>query len=60
MLQTMARHLHAQGIVPNHKTLQHYVDSPGKLRCDYAIEALRQVREELGYYALDRQLLLDV
>jgi hypothetical protein len=58
MIKTMARHLHAQGIVPNHKTLRQYVDPPTRLRCDYAIQALREVREELGYYSEGEQLLL--
>ena len=46
--------------MPNHKTLKEYVDSPGKLRCDYALKALQEVREELGYYSEGEQLLLYV
>jgi hypothetical protein len=59
-IQTYARYLHSRGIIPNHKTLQQYVDRPTMLRCAWAIEALRQVRTELGYEDQDEQLLLAI
>jgi hypothetical protein len=55
-IKSIARHLNAQGITPNHKTISQYVKQPGKLRCDYAIAALREVRAELGYYNHERLL----
>ena len=55
-IKSIARHLHGNGIIPNHKTIAQYVEQPGKLRCDYAIAALREVRAELGYYNHERLL----
>jgi len=55
-IKSIARHLHGNGIIPNHKTIAQYVEQPGKLRCDYAIGALREVRDELGYYNHERLL----
>jgi hypothetical protein len=55
-IKSIARHLHGNGIIPNHKTIAQYVEQPGKLRCAYAIEALREVRVELGYYNHERLL----
>ncbi|ACB74324.1 TniQ family protein [Opitutus terrae] len=57
-LETVARFLHARGIVPNYKTLSPYLDRPSKLRCAWAIAALRRVREELGYEDPSEQLML--
>jgi hypothetical protein len=59
-IQTTARFLHARGIVPNHKTLSPYLDRASKLRCAWALSALRQIRIKLGYENMDEQLLLPI
>jgi hypothetical protein len=59
-LNTMARELHAKGIVPNHKTLTPFMDNPSKMRCEWAISALRDIRSELGYESKDEQLQLAI
>jgi transcriptional regulator with XRE-family HTH domain len=59
-IKTVSRFLHSRGITPNHKTLQQYLDRPTRLRCDWAIAALREVRAELGYEDDGEQLLLTV
>ncbi len=59
-IKTVSRFLHSRGITPNHKTLQQYLDKPTRLRCDWAIAALREVRAELGYDDDGEQLLLAV
>jgi len=46
--------------VPNHKTLKPFLKRPGKIRCAWALKALREVRVELGYEDLNEQLLLDL
>ncbi|MBI2518166.1 MAG: TniQ family protein [Opitutae bacterium] len=57
-IRTTAKFLHSRGIVPNHKTLAAFLDRPSKLRCDWAIEALRQIRCELGLEDDGEQLAL--
>lgn len=59
-IKAFARSLHCRGVVPNHKTLAPFIDQPGKLRCEWAIAALREVRAELGYEDIGEQLLLAV
>jgi hypothetical protein len=59
-IKAWARRLHARGFVPNHKTLAPFLDTPTKLRCDWAIAALTEVRIELGYEDEGEQLLLAV
>jgi hypothetical protein len=59
-IKTAAKFLHSRGIVPNHKTLSNLLSQPGKLRCQWAIECLAQVRAELGYEEVGEQLLLPV
>ena len=58
IVKSRARFLHSRGVVPNYKTLGPYMDQPGKLRSSWAIEALREVRVELGYENQAEQLLL--
>jgi hypothetical protein len=60
LIETVARFLHARRIIPNYKTLQAYVDNPGRLRCDWAIAAIKKVRIELGYEDLGEQLDLPI
>lgn len=60
VLKETARFLSARGIVPNHKTLRSRLPNPGKLMCDYARQALHEVRVELGYYAEGEQLELPI
>jgi hypothetical protein len=59
-IQATARLLHQKGMVPNHKTLRPYLDRAGKLMCDWAIRALREVRIELGYEDQAEQLFLPI
>lgn len=59
-IKAYSRRLHARGMVPNHKTLALFVDRPSKLRCEWAIVAMREVRTELGYEDEGEQLLLAV
>jgi transcriptional regulator with XRE-family HTH domain len=57
-IRTYAKILHEKGIIPNHKTLAHFIDHPSRLRCSWAVEALKQIRLELGYETNDEQLEL--
>jgi hypothetical protein len=59
-IQTVATLLHSRDTVPNHKTISAYVDAPSRLRSDWAIEALKKIRMELGYEDPGEQLLLPV
>jgi hypothetical protein len=59
-VRTAAKFLHGRGIVPNHKNLKSYLGQPGKLRSQWAIECLSQVRAELGYEDLGEQLLFPI
>jgi hypothetical protein len=59
-IKAWSRRLHASGAVPNHKTLKPFLNPPGKIRCAWALKALREVRVELGYEDLNEQLLLDL
>lgn len=57
-MRTIAFFLHGRAITPNYKTLTPYLDQPSKLRCAWAIEALREIRAELGYESNEEQLCL--
>lgn len=59
-IKTVARFLHSRNIIPNHKTMRQYLDQPARLRCAWAIAALREVRSELGFEDDGEQLLLPV
>lgn len=59
-VKAWSRHLHTRGIVPNHKTLKPFVERPSKLRCEWAMAALKEARIELGYEDTGEQLLLAV
>jgi hypothetical protein len=59
-IKETALELHKMGVIPNHKTLASFMDSPGRMRSEWAITALKEVRIQLGYDLLSEQLLLAV
>jgi len=59
-IRAVSRFLHFRGTVPNHKTLAPYLDQPARLRCEWAIRALQEVKAELGYQNDGEQLILAV
>lgn len=57
-LKAMARTLHMFHVVPNHKNLAPHMTPSANLRCEWAINALNEIRAELGYADPNNQLWL--
>jgi hypothetical protein len=47
-IKETARFLHERGVIPNHKTLKAYVSKPSNLRCEHAIKASQEIRQDLA------------